>query len=231
MILIEEDNFDNIYAILLNMLKHTDIVKVRDCNTKELIDVNICLRDPFSSIMSNLEANQYKYLLNEIMLYLKGTLKASDFEQISKFWTKVKNDNDTVNSNYGYMAFHKLTPAGISQFFWCVEQFIFDKNTRKAVINYNDIFHKFDGNKDLVCTVSQSFLVRDNMLHSYILMRSNDIVRGLTYDLPWFCLVQIFMWLMLKTKYKDLKIGHYNHHALSLHIYKEHFNLLGEEHA
>ena len=96
----------------------------------------------------------------------------------------------------------------------------------KQVKFYYNSQQKFDRNNDFICGMSQQFLIRSNKLESYTLMRSNDIIRGLSYDLPWYCFVQIMMWIMLKQYYINLKLGSYFHHDISLHIYREHFYLM-----
>jgi thymidylate synthase len=52
-------------------------------------------------------------------------------------------------------------------------------------------------------------------------MRSNDVIFGLTYDMPWF----LFL-LQEVCKATDQKPGAYAHYAASLHVYERHFKML-----
>ena len=51
-------------------------------------------------------------------------------------------------------------------------------------------------------------------------MRSNDIIYGTTYDIPWTSLVHQSMLLELEYEYPNLKLGRLIHTANSLHIYE-----------
>jgi thymidylate synthase len=125
-----------------------------------------------------------------------------------------------VNSNYGFIV-NVEKWNGISQFEWCVKRLLEDKNTRQAIINYNMPRYKYEGVKDLVCTISQQFLVRNEKLDCVTLMRSNDLIYGLTYDLPWFTNLQIKLAEII-----DVPLGIYNHYDSSLHVYEQHFEML-----
>jgi thymidylate synthase len=51
-------------------------------------------------------------------------------------------------------------------------------------------------------------------------MRSNDLVLGLVYDLPWFVSLMDRMIDELKDKYPTLTKGIYTHTVHNLHIYE-----------
>ncbi len=225
---ITANNFEDIFIKLLESLKRQDIIAVRGLNTRELIDVNLELTNPFNNDLSFRDKSYYMYLHKEFMAYLSGEQKSEIFAEISKFWDTVKNKDDTINSNYGYYAFHQHTPQSRSQFNWAANTLLDDMHSRKSVINFNNITHKHTDNKDFVCTMYMQFLIRDNKLEAYAYMRSNDIIYGLSYDLPWFCFLQIMIWLSLKHYYINLKLGSYHHHALSMHIYEKNFGWLSE---
>ncbi len=160
------------------------------------------------------------YLEGEIAWYLSGSLQTKDIAKHSKFWNSIQNSDGTVNSNYGYLALHERFNDK-TQLEWCVDKINQDPDTRQAVINYNQPRHKYEGNKDFVCTLNQLFRVNDGKLDSTVLMRSNDLIRGLTYDMPWFTKVQEMV--SEKTGYPT---GKYNHFAASLHVYERHFDML-----
>jgi thymidylate synthase len=99
-----------------------------------------------------------------------------------------------------------------------------DPETRQAIMNYNQPRHKYAGNKDFVCTISQEFRADQwGNLNTVVHMRSNDLIFGLTFDLPWFSYVQ-----KLIADEVGLKIGSYSHFASSLHVYERHFDMLRE---
>ena len=103
---------------------------------------------------------------------------------------------------------------------WCVESLRKDKDTRQALLRFSLPEHHWLGNKDFVCTISGNFLIRNNKLNLSVVMRSNDLMLGLVYDLPWFISLMYKMVDELKDIYPDLKVGHYTHLAHSMHIYE-----------
>jgi thymidylate synthase len=54
-------------------------------------------------------------------------------------------------------------------------------------------------------------------------MRSNDIWKGTTFDLPNFFIFQQTMLMFLRERYPKLELGWYSHHVGSCHVYEENF--------
>lgn len=193
----------------------------RGQETIELNDVWIQLNDPLDSVVSLKSRNiNYDYLNAEMDWYLNGTYNIDKISKHSNFWLKLQDENGNVNSNYGMIVFNELND-GVSQYDWVINSLNEDLNTRQALINYNQPKHKIKGTKDFVCTLNQLFRVHENKLDSTVFMRSNDLIYGLTYDLPWFTYIQ------RKVAHDiGVKIGKYNHFAASLHVYKKHYSML-----
>lgn len=166
------------------------------------------------------------YVKKEMCLYLMAENDASLFSKASKFWDGIKNKDGTINSAYGHLIFNESLSDGRSQFEWAFDSLKADKDSRQAFMRYNNTNHQFNGNKDLPCTFIQLFHIRDNKLHSTVEMRSNDIIKGTTYDIPSFILFQRLMYLKLKDVYSDLELGTYTHFANSLHAYSSDFELI-----
>jgi thymidylate synthase len=163
------------------------------------------------------------YTAKEMELYLSGTNKASDFAQASKFWNQIANADGTVNSAYGHLIWKKKSlgkDVKITPWNWCLNSLKADKDTRQAVLRFSLPEHHYLGNKDFVCTLQGNFMIRDDKLNLAVSMRSNDMVLGLVYDMPFFCHLIDQMVDELKETYPDLKKGSYTHFAHSLHIYE-----------
>jgi thymidylate synthase len=80
--------------------------------------------------------------------------------------------------------------------------------------------HFWNGNKDQVCTMHLIFRIRKDKLDASVVMRSQDMYRGLVYDCVFFVYVQELMLKALVPTYPELKLGTYTHYAHSLHIYE-----------
>lgn len=93
-----------------------------------------------------------------------------------------------------------------------------DPNTRQAVITMwdsGDLLHAIEkDHKDLPCTISLNFFVREKKLHLIATMRSNDSWLGFPYDVFCFTYLQRIVAAMLQ-----LDLGTYIHQAGSEHIY------------
>ena len=61
-----------------------------------------------------------EYLSNELDFYSSGSLKLEDAVKMSKFWAKCSDDGETINSNYGYLLFHKVNERGLTQVKYCL---------------------------------------------------------------------------------------------------------------
>jgi thymidylate synthase len=194
------------------------------------------------------------YTAKEVALYNSCTVQASDFAQASKFWNTIANPDGTVNSAYGHLIWSKRShgnpmfesglvrhengatyfpgPAvGIKDTMrtpweWAKLSLQQDKDTRQAILRFSLPEHQWIGNKDQTCTMHANFLIRDDKLHLSVVMRSNDLVLGLVYDMPWFMSLIDKMVEELKPTYPHLQKGHYTHTVHSLHIYERNEELV-----
>lgn len=187
-----------------------------------------------------------RYSEKEFELYDSCTNDVEDFAKASKFWKKLANPDGTVNSAYGYLIWKNKShgnsfeqePVLLSKdeesggsvstlktklrtpWEWAKESLERDADTRQAILRFSLPEHQWMGNKDQTCTLHGNFLIRDNKLNLSILMRSNDLMKGLVFDLPWFVSLMYKMVDELKSTYPDLKVGTYTHTVHSMHIYE-----------
>lgn len=168
-----------------------------------------------------------EYTGKEEALYNSCSIRVEDFVKASKFWQKVANVDGTINSAYGFLIW-KNKSQGNARFEnvmrtpweWAKKSLTEDRDTRQAILRFSLPEHSFDGNKDFPCTIAGNFHIRNSKLNLTIVMRSNDLVLGLVYDMPWFVSLIDRMVAELKPVYPDLMGGSYTHIAHSLHIYE-----------
>jgi thymidylate synthase len=187
------------------------------------------------------------YTRKETELYDSCSNKVEDFARASKFWEKLANPDGTVNSAYGYLIWKNPShgSAGFelghlqrhvyfntkedialkdacfrTPWEWAKQSLIADKDTRQAILRFSLPEHAWKGVKDFTCTMHGNFLIRDDKLNLAIIMRSNDLWLGLTYDLPWFISLIDRMVEELKPYYPNLTKGHYTHTSHSMHLYE-----------
>lgn len=224
---------------LANLMEHGLTANPRGTVTKELLNYNITLQDPRNRVITFPERRtSAKYLLGELIWYFSGSSDPTGILPYAKFWDGIRNSGDfdeyeegTINSNYGNRIFgHSILAAfwetriqPINQWAETVELLARDKDTRQAIMNIHVPSDRHVGNKDVPCTLSLQWLIRENRLHLIVNMRSNDVILGFTNDVFQFTMLQEAMMLNLRETYPDLELGFYHHNAGSMHIYDRHF--------
>jgi len=214
---------------------------------RECLDYSFRITNPVAEpiVTNDLERNKTiaEYTAKEVALYDSCSNKVEDFAKASKFWNQIANPDGTINSAYGYLiwknrscgnAYYQfsgnggptLIPAEFNigmhtPWEWAKQSLIKDKDTRQAILRFSLPEHQWEGVKDFTCTMYGNFLIRDDKLHFSVFMRSNDMVKGFTYDVPWFISLMDRMIEELKPTYPDLTKGNYTHTANSIHVYEK----------
>lgn len=191
--------------------------------------VNTChvLIDPTSNMFTNeIRSIPKRYIAGELEWYFSGSNHLDDIVKYSKFWSVIANKDKTLNSAYGHLLFVKENKHGFTQWEWAHDSLVADKDSRQAIMYFGGPDYQYGDNKDFVCTCFGQFLIRENKLHFHVTMRSNDLIKGTTFDIPFFTLLQQNMLILLKKYYPNLELGYYYHNATSLHIYESDFELV-----
>jgi len=228
--LIKGDSANQIYRRLsLALMNNPDYVNdARGLQTMELINCSLVLSNPRDRLVTLAERGiDLRYLAGELCFYLSCSTKLEDIAKYSSFWSGISDDGVNVNSAYGYRIFDERHDMGYTQFDYALENLKTDKATRKAVIFVSGPTDAIES-KDNVCTMTLQFLIRANKLNLITTMRSNDIRYGLTYDMPFFTIVQEIMMMKLKDTYPDLELGFYMHNAGSMHVYHTYYDQLNK---
>ena len=191
---------------------------------KEIINYSIVIDDPRNRVITFPERKtSMKYLFGEFIWYLSGSPNVQDINLYSKFWEAIAKEDGTVNSNYGTRIFGHSKLYPYNQWNKAKELLQKDKDSRQAIIRINHAEDYTYANKDVPCTLTLQFFIRNNALHLVVNMRSNDIWRGYCNDQFQFTMLQELMMLELREFYPELQLGKYYHNAASMHIYELHF--------
>lgn len=226
---------------LFNLMSYGLEAHPRGTTTREIINYNITLVYPRNRVITFRERNtSTKYLLGEFIWYLSGSSDPKGILPYAKFWDGIRNGGDideypegTINSNYGNRLFGCALPSSfwegqiqpINQWAETLEILKRDRDTRQAIMNIHVPSDRHAGNKDVPCTLSLQWFIRENKLHLIVNMRSNDVILGFTNDVFQFTMLQEAMMLRLRETYPDLQLGYYYHNAGSMHIYDRHFEM------
>lgn len=151
--------------------------------------------------------------MGEMLWYMSGRSEIKLIQLYTDNWDRMSDDGVHVNSNYGYCIKHKY---GFDQWEYVRKLLSDAPETRQAVIHIKE--PRNIPSKDVNCTVSLQFLLRDNKLYLTVYMRSNDLWLGFPFDVFQFANMQILMAMEL-----GVELGTYTHIAGSLHLYERDF--------
>ena len=176
----------------------------------ELAGVILELTNPLARISRTESRGKLFSCLGELMWYLA---KSNDLAFIEYYISGYRQsaDGDEIFGGYGPRLFDW---NGINQF--KNVRGLLDKNpdSRRAVIQLFAAQDIWEPHKDVPCTCTLQFMIRDGRLNLITHMRSNDIFLGLPHDLFCFTMLQEIM-----ARDLGVKIGTYKHMVGSLHLY------------
>ncbi len=214
----EFNSFKDLYYTMLDRVffNPDSYLKPRGLKINECQNVLLTLNNPCNNLFHSF-ARLYpkRYLAGELFWYFSGKNDLKFISQYSSFWKHIANSDGTTNSAYGHLLF-KENPC---EWNWAHNSLINDKDSRQAIIHFNKPQHMVEGTKDFPCTLVGVFQIRENKLNFTINMRSQDMIKGLTFDLPFFTVLQQCMLNLLINKYENLSIGKFTLFVNSLHIY------------
>ena len=223
---------------LYNLRENGMLSYPRGTVTREILNYNITLTDPRNRVITfpDRKTNP-KYLLGEFIWYLSAENTVDAILPYAKFWDGIKSAEGTINSNYGHRIFGEHDELRVpmtypqkmlgnrSQWDAVIACLSSDKDSRQAVMNIHMPFDRYPENKDVPCTLSLQWFIREDKLNLIVNMRSNDLILGFTNDVFQFTMLQECMMLQLRKVYPELELGHYFHNAGSMHVYERHFSM------
>lgn len=173
------------------------------------LPVMLSLSDPAAPfLMSPARRPRYRFGMAEALWTLAGS---NDLEEIARYnpvMREYSDDGETLWGAYG--------PRLVEQMDHVIDTLKRDKDSRQAVLTTWRP-HSFGSyvSKDIPCTVAWAFSIRNDKLNLTVFMRSNDVFRGLPYDLVNFTTTQRVVAACL-----SVGVGSYTHIVNNLHVYE-----------
>ena len=151
----------------------------------------------------------YKFMSAEAAWILSGDNRVSTISPFSRNISNFSDDGETFFGAYG--------PKIMDQLAYIVKTLEHDPDSRQAVIN---IWRENPPqSKDIPCSISVQFLIRNNRLHCQYTMRSSDAWLGWVYDVFNFSMLSGVILLGLSQQYPQLQLGFLTLTAGSQHLY------------
>ena len=177
---------------------------------KELSGVILEISNPLARISRTETRGRPFSCLGELCWYLSKTNKL-DFIEYYVPGYKIYADGDVIVGGYGPRLF---SWKNVDQFTRVIDLLKKNPASRKAVVQLFDSEDLVVDYKDVPCTCTLQFMVRQSQLNMFTHMRSNDAFLGLPHDVFCFTMLQEIM-----AKTLGVKLGKYKHMVGSLHIY------------
>jgi thymidylate synthase len=196
---------------------------------RELIAASFTLTDPRNRLIrSPARAVNYGFAVGELCWYMRGDSDLATMLYYNKRMAQFSDDGVSINSAYGAYILNPSIGGIHSQWDLCVRELTADPDSRRAVMHINqprDLWRAVSrGSRDVPCTLSLQLLIRNRRLHMHVVMRSNDVVWGLPYDVFSFTLLQeAFLHQLQEAGALVDDLGSYHHTAGSLHLYDTHY--------
>lgn len=222
MFLVKGQNINDIQLSLLEKIKTQGrIINVRGDKTMEIFPVSIQLNNPKNRITTLISRNwNLPFAIGEMCWHFSASNNFDFIKYYSKNWILAKEDyeNSIRESCYGKTIFSDQT----NQWSKLIYELKEDLNSRRAVLNlYNSATSLGQKRKDVACTSTIQYLIRQNKLDCIVTMRSNDLIWGLPNDIFFFTMLQERLSLEL-----GVELGVYYHNVGSMHVYDRHFDMM-----
>lgn len=185
--------------------------------TKELSGVLLKLTNPLGRLSRTEGKGTIFSCLGELLWYLSGSNQLDQIQYYIQHYHQYSDDGKTIFGGYGPKLFG--ADGQIPSVIRALQE---RGSTRKAVVQ---LFSSSDikaPHKDIPCTCTLQFLVREGKLSLYTTIRSNDAFKGLPHDIFAFTMLQ-----ELTARKLGIPMGEYGHYVTSLHIYMDDLDKIG----
>jgi thymidylate synthase len=200
---------------LKECLEHGNIVSPRGQTIKELLAYQTSMAMEYPVVTVSKRKLGYKFMAAEAAWILSGDNRVKTIEQFSKAIISFSDDGYFYHGAYG--------PMIRDQLHYVIDALNSDPSTRQAVLT---IWRPNPRpSKDIPCTVSIQFLIRDGLLHVVDTMRSSDLWLGWPYDIFNFSMLARYVICHLKQK---PSLGLLILQAGSMHLYEPHWSAAAE---
>jgi thymidylate synthase len=199
-------------SLLYTIMMQGAQVAPRKKTTLELIgqQTNIPMAAPVVTIRSRKLG--YRFLFAEALWILTGDNRVETIAPYSKHISNFSDDGRYFNGAYG--------PKVVDQLSYVVNQLVCHDQSRQAVMN---IWRERPGpSKDIPCTISAQWLIRQKKIHCVVTMRSSDAWLGWPYDVFNFSIISCYILLLMRREWDT------NIHLSSLNTVNPHLVSLGD---
>jgi thymidylate synthase len=210
---IKEETLDDLlFELISKLLKSKDEITASRGKLTELTGVLLELTNPLARLSRTERKTHVFSSLGELLWYLSGSNEVEFITYYVKRYAQESDDGKTIHGAYGPRL---LKMDGKHNQIENVISLLQNKPTsRRAVIQLFDAADIAEDHKEIPCTCTLQFALRNDRLQMFTYMRSNDAFIGLPHDVFAFTMIQ-----ELIARTLNVEIGTYKHAVGSLHLY------------
>lgn len=197
------------YEILRRILSRGAEVSSRGLLSREILNNTVSFPLVRPVIVDSARKLSYAFMAAEAAWVLAGDDALAPLIAVNSRMVEFSDDGLTLAGAYG----KRLVP----QLPYILETLLRDPGSRQAVAT--TWISSPRQSKDIPCTLTWLFLIRDNQLHLRVDMRSSDAWLGIPYDFFTFSVVGLHIYQQLRAHYRDLQPGQLLWSAASSHLY------------
>lgn len=204
-----------VWLDLLDKIVHSgEVIEPRGIKTTELL-CNTSVIDMNFPIVDIKERDvSYSFMFAEAWWILSGKDDVASLKKYAPSISQYSDNGINFSGAYG--------PRVVSQIQYVVSTLCKDVCSRQAII---EIWKPYPGpSKDIPCTLSLQFLIRNGKINCVATMRSSDAWIGFIYDVFVFsCITSYIMMIINDSCDADFEIGYLYLTAGSQHLYDKNY--------
>lgn len=212
----------NYKAFLEWMSRNGTEVTVSGRQTIEVVNASIAINDPLDRLIFDpgRKTNIGFAIAEFASLFAPGSSIAY-YNQFITDYGRFSSSPTVHVGGYGPRLAGMHSLSKFNQINGVIAKLLEDRSSRQAVMTIYDGPTDLNADpRDVPCTLSLQFLVRDEKLDMIVTMRSSDAVWGLTYDIFQFTMLQEMV-----ARQVGAGLGRFYLNAGSMHVYEQHWCL------
>jgi len=216
---VQRDTLDGLLRdVFETLLSEDQVITAGRGDFKEAVGAYLHLTNPRARLSRSESKGKIYSALGEFLWYMSKDTRLDFIDYyVGGRFQQESDDGVTVRSGYG----ERLQNwRGINQLDNVVKLLRERPTSRRATIQLFDATDLTERFKSIPCTCTLQFLIRDDRLHMFVAMRSNDAYLGLPHDVFSFTMLQEMV-----ARAVGVELGEYKHCTGSLHLYEDHYAL------
>jgi len=209
---IQGDSIDDILIELYENLPRDGVFNVGTRGkTRECLGVTLRLKNPRARLSRSETRGKSFSALGELLWYLSGKNDLAFIKEYAPLYEGDAEDG-SIHGGYGPRLFRMR--GDIDQVASVTDLLRKKPRTRRAVVQLFNAEDIKSEHKEVPCTTTLQFFIRDEKLHMAVTLRSNDACIGLPHDVFCFTMLQEMIARRL-----GIDVGEYIQFVGSMHVY------------